>query len=143
MEISNFLLIAAFALSTCSVYISYSMIGPFFPVVALEKGINETVSGFIFGIYGIVMLFVCPLTGRFVIPRFGPKRTAITGIIISAFANFAFSFLEQIESKIIFIITSLFLRATIAFGDASYSTSEFTMIMFIFSGQIGRVIVRE
>ena len=77
------------------------------------------------------------------IPRFGPKQTAITGIIISALGNFCFSFVEQIESKIIFTITSLFLRGTIAFGDSNYLTSEFTMIMFIFSGQVGVVIVRE
>ena len=143
MQISDILLIAAMALSSCSNYISYSMIGPFFPVVALQRQISETISGLIFAIYGIILLVVSPLTGRYVIPHFGVKRTAIIGMIVCAFGHFAFSFLEMIHSKNIFTAMSFTLRATIAFGASNYMTSEFTMIMAIFPGKVGQIIVRQ
>jgi MFS family permease len=139
--LSNFLLISSFVLTTFSTSISYSMLGPFYSVIALERGINETISGLTFGAFGIVMFLVCPITGKYIIPRYGPKRIAIIGILISSLGNLMFGFLNNLKSKYFFIILSLALRCAIAFGSSLYLTSEFTMVLTIFPGSVGSVIV--
>jgi MFS family permease len=138
---SSFLLISTFAFSSCSLAISDSMIGPFYPVVALDRGINQSISGFIFGAHGIVMFCFVPFTGKYIIPRYGPKRIAIIGMLICSLGNLMFAFVNHLNSNYIFFILSLTMRLAIAFGASLYMTSEFTMIMSIFPGRIGSIIV--
>lgn len=44
----------------------YSLLAPFFPLVALEKAISKTQVGIIFGVFELVLLVLSPIFGKYV-----------------------------------------------------------------------------
>lgn len=45
---------------------SYSLIAPFFPQLAAEKGMNEVTIGFMYAMYQLVMFIMTPVYGLLV-----------------------------------------------------------------------------
>jgi MFS family permease len=43
-----------------------SIMAPFFPREAAEKGLSETLSGFVFSFYALVMFLTSPIFGKIV-----------------------------------------------------------------------------
>jgi hypothetical protein len=44
----------------------YSLLAPFFPLVAVEKQISKTQVGIIFGVFELVLLVLSPIFGKYV-----------------------------------------------------------------------------
>lgn len=44
----------------------YSLLAPFFPLVALQKEISKTQVGIIFGVFELVLLVLSPIFGKYV-----------------------------------------------------------------------------
>jgi MFS family permease len=47
-------------------FCSMSIMAPFFPREAAEKGLSETLSGFVFSFYALVMFLTSPIFGKIV-----------------------------------------------------------------------------
>lgn len=47
-------------------FCSMSIMAPFFPGEAAEKGLSDTVSGFVFSFYALVMFITSPIFGKIV-----------------------------------------------------------------------------
>lgn len=58
--------LASLALVDFMSFCSISIMAPFFPKEALQKGLSDTLSGFIFSFYAFVMFTTSPIFGKLV-----------------------------------------------------------------------------
>lgn len=84
-----------------------SIMAPFFPREAAEKGLSDTLSGFIFSFYALVMFLTSPIFGKIVskaknnnkersrlifqIPKFGTKVLFLSGMLVAGACNLLFA----------------------------------------------------
>lgn len=60
---SKKLTLFALSLVNLTAYLTMSIIAPFFPFEAAQKGMSPTLSGFVFSVYALVMMIASPLLG--------------------------------------------------------------------------------
>lgn len=99
------LLLLAFVDFMC--FCSMSIMAPFFPREAAEKGLSDTLSGFVFSFYALIVFLISPILGKIVsmlelfvvhnviwldfqLPRFGTKYLYISGIFLTGACNLLF-----------------------------------------------------
>lgn len=70
-------------------FCSMSIMAPFFPREAADKGLSNTTSGAIFSFYALVMFLSSPVFGKLV-PLVGPKFLFMAGMFVAGFANLLF-----------------------------------------------------
>lgn len=119
----------------CS-YLSMSIIAPFFPLEASNKGVSTSTSGFIFSIYALVVMISAPLLGK-LIPIIGAKFMLLNGILISGVCNILFGMLNNVQGQYLFTCYCFLVRAFEAFGAAAFTTASYTFIMQRFPDDIG------
>ena len=89
--------------------LSMSIMAPLLPLEAFNKGMCETVYGFVFSIYALVTMIMNPVSG-IVIPIIGPKFMLISGIFITGASNALFGLLDKIADLPTFTAIVLLLR---------------------------------
>lgn len=85
-----------------------SIMAPFFPREATEKGLSDTTTGFVFSFYALVMFLTSPIFGKIVrfflsyahllinceinlqLPKLGAKFLFIVGIFVAGVCNLLF-----------------------------------------------------
>jgi hypothetical protein len=120
--------------------LSMSIIAPFFPLEASLKGMRETIYGFVFSVYALVIMIVSPISGK-VIPILGPKFLLISGVFITGASNILFGVLDRIEDLPTFTAYCFVVRIFEALGAAAFSTASYTIIMQVFPDNIGTAFV--
>lgn len=120
--------------------LSMSIIAPFFPLEASLKGVRETVYGFIFSVYALVIMLLSPFYGM-VIPQLGPKFMLISGIFVTGACNILFGLLDKIEDQNTFTVFCFVVRIFEAVGAGAFSTASYTIIMQLFPDNIGTAFV--
>ena len=122
--------------------LSMSLIAPFFPLEASMKGMRETVYGFVFSVYALVIMIVSPISGK-LIPIIGPKFMLISGVFVCGVANILFGLLDQINDLPTFTAYCFIVRIFEALGAAAFSNASYTIIMQIFPDNIGTAFVSQ
>ena len=74
---------------------SNSLIAPFIPNFALERGISTTTMGWIFAVFYVMILISAPFLGK-AVPRYGPKTVFLLGLLCCTTSTIAFGCLEFI-----------------------------------------------
>ncbi|XP_046392956.1 MFS-type transporter SLC18B1-like [Ischnura elegans] len=120
-------------------FCSMSVMAPFFPKEAANKGMTDTVSGFVFSFYALVMFLTSPLFGK-LIPHVGARFLFMTGMFVAGFCNVLFGLLGYIDDNLIFTVYCLVVRGTEALGAAAYSTASYTFVADIFPDNMGSVM---
>lgn len=69
--------LASLALVDFMSFCSISIMAPFFPKEASQKGLSDTLSGFIFSFYALVMFTTSPIFGKLVRISFAQYTNAI------------------------------------------------------------------
>ncbi|CAG9534097.1 unnamed protein product [Cercopithifilaria johnstoni] len=118
---------------------AYSCIAPFYSNEAKIKGLKSFEIGAVFGVFELIMFFVAPLFGKYMI-LIGSKKMFVSGIGITGITVVLFGFLNYIESSSLFFWSSIGLRILEAFGDAAFVTSSFSIGIKCFPGRIALVI---
>ena len=113
-----------------------SIMAPFFPNEASNKGMSETVSGFVFSFYALIVMISSPILGS-LLPVIGAKFMLISGIFASGVSNILFGTLDRIIDLTSFTVFCFIVRATEAIGVAAFSTASYTYIMYVFPDDIG------
>ncbi|XP_014681777.1 PREDICTED: MFS-type transporter SLC18B1-like [Priapulus caudatus] len=119
-------------------YLSMSIIAPFFPKTANEKGMSDTVSGFVFGIYALVMFLGCPIIGM-LLPRIGPKFVFLSGMFVTGICNVLFGLLVYAHDGFEFTVLCFIVRIFEALGAAGFTTATYAIIIDIYPDNIGTV----
>uniref|UniRef100_A0A915PKA1 Major facilitator superfamily (MFS) profile domain-containing protein n=1 Tax=Setaria digitata TaxID=48799 RepID=A0A915PKA1_9BILA len=118
---------------------AYSCIAPFYSNEAKIKGLKSFETGVVFGVFELVMFFVAPLFGKYMVVV-GSKRMFVSGISVTGITAILFGFLNYIESSSLFFWSSMALRAVEAIGDAAFVTSSFAIGVKYFPGRIAIVV---
>ncbi|XP_033123375.1 MFS-type transporter SLC18B1-like [Anneissia japonica] len=133
------LLYGLICLSQLILFMSWSIIAPFFPPEAAEKGASPSQVGLIFGIYSLAQFVIAPVWGK-LIPVIGARIVFISGYFVSACGNIAFGFFDRMPPGSPFVITSLIARAFQGLGTSAVFTSSMTMIAYTFPRAVGRLV---
>lgn len=83
------LTLASLALADFIGFCSMSIMAPFFPREATEKGLSETMSGFVFSFYALVVFLTSPIFGK-ILPALGPKFLFLSGMFVAGGCNLLF-----------------------------------------------------
>lgn len=120
-------------------FCSTSIMAPFFPREANEKGMSETFTGLVFSFYALVMFISSPIFGK-IIPKFGAKFLFLLGIFIAGTGNILFGLLEYIENYTLFATLCLLIQGFEALGASAYCTASYIFVVNSFPNNIGSVI---
>ncbi|XP_028653566.2 MFS-type transporter SLC18B1-like isoform X2 [Erpetoichthys calabaricus] len=122
-----------------SAMICYSILGPFFPKEAEQKGVSETVIGLIFGCFALCDLLGSLVLGKFIV-QIGAKFMLCAGLFLSGGCTILFGLLDKIPNEIPFILMCIIIRSIDAVGFAASMTSSFAIIAKAFPNNIATVL---
>ncbi|XP_045472619.1 MFS-type transporter SLC18B1-like isoform X2 [Harmonia axyridis] len=120
-------------------FCSMSIMAPFFPKEAYQKGLNETVIGLIFSFYALIMFLTSPIFGK-ILPKVGTKILFLGGILVVAITNILFGFLVHVEDFTLFTSLCILIRGIEALGACAYSTASYVYVVNSFPQSIGSVL---
>lgn len=128
-------LLICISLVSFTSFLCMSIMAPFFPNEASEKGMSETISGLVFSTYALVVMVTSPVLGH-VLPMIGAKFMLLTGIFCAGISNILFGLLDQIEDHLMFAVYCFVVRSFEALGAAAFSTASYTYIMSSFKDDL-------
>ncbi|KAK6033514.1 transporter, major facilitator family protein [Ostertagia ostertagi] len=127
------------ALANLCSTVAFSCIAPFYPDEAKKKGMTESQTGIVFGIFELVMFVMAPIFGRYM-TVIGSKNMFTLGLAITGITAILFGFLNYLPSGNIFFLASLLVRILEAVGDAAFVTSSFAISAKCFPGNIAVIV---
>ncbi|CAH0557000.1 unnamed protein product [Brassicogethes aeneus] len=119
-------------------FCSMSIMAPFYPQEAANKGMTESMAGFVFGYYALVVFLTSPIFGK-ILPKIGVKFLFIGGLITSGICSITFGTLHSIDDYNTFVTCSFIIRGLEALGASAYSTAGYVIIINIFPDHAGAV----
>ncbi|XP_073339010.1 MFS-type transporter SLC18B1 isoform X1 [Pagrus major] len=119
--------------------ICYSILGPFFPHEAVNKGASQTVIGLIFGCYAVCNLIGSLIMGKYIV-QIGAKFMLVAGLFVSSGCTIMFGLLDRVPAGPPFIILCFVVRSIDALGFAAAMTSTFAMTAKIFPNNVATVL---
>ncbi|XP_041974189.1 MFS-type transporter SLC18B1-like [Aricia agestis] len=133
------LTLASLALVDFMSFCSMSIMAPFFPREASEKGLSETMCGLVFSFYAVVMFLTSPLFGKY-LPTIGAKFMFISGMFLAGSCNILFGTLIRIRNYSSFTVLCFIVRGMEAVGASAYSTASYVFVVNAFPDSIGSVL---
>ncbi|GMT05176.1 hypothetical protein PENTCL1PPCAC_27350, partial [Pristionchus entomophagus] len=127
------------ALANLCSTVAFSCIAPFYPAEAKLKGMSESQTGIVFGIFELVMFIVAPIFGKNMI-RIGSKNMFTFGLGLTGITAILFGFLNYLPEGPLFFWMSLLVRCLEAIGDAAFVTSSFAISARCFPGRISVIV---
>lgn len=120
-------------------FCSMSIMAPFFPKEATEKGLSNTLSGFVFSFYALVMFVTSPIFGK-ILPLLGAKFLFISGITLTGACNILFGLLEYVQDYTLFSTLCFLIRGFEAVGASAFSTASYVFVVHSFPEKISSVL---
>lgn len=131
--------LAMLALVDFFCFCSMSIMAPFFPKEAADKGLSDTTSGIVFSFYALVMFLSSPVFGK-ILPKIGAKFVFLLGMFVAGICNLLFGMLEYVTDYTIFTTLCLVIRGFEALGASAFSTASYVFVVNTFPNNIGSVI---
>ncbi|XP_031570582.1 MFS-type transporter SLC18B1-like [Actinia tenebrosa] len=122
--------------ATCA---AFSVLSPFFPKEAANKGASGTVIGLIFGVYSLVSFLVSPLIGV-IIPKVGARFTITCGLLLMGGSESLFGFVDSMQPGTIYITFCFILRIVSAIGGSMADVAIFAIVAGAFPKNLGAVM---
>ena len=111
---------------------TYSLIAPFYPIVAREKGFGDAFIGILIGIYPIIGIVTTLFLPK-LITKFGRKQLMFVGGLIEVTAVILFGFTIYIYDEA-FVIISVTGRVFMGLGGSILLTASLSCISFYYHG---------
>lgn len=106
---------------------SISLQGPFYPMIAKEKGLNAKHYGFVLGVFNFGQFIMNPLTG-ILIGKFGAIKISILGLSFIGITNILFGFINKLNGKYLFFGLSILIRISESVGYSMARNSGIAII---------------
>ncbi|KAL7637560.1 UNVERIFIED_CONTAM: hypothetical protein RMT77_012288 [Armadillidium vulgare] len=119
--------------------IGISMITPFYPKIAEERGITPIYYSIVFSSYNLAWFLISPFCAALV-RLVDPYVIVKTSIFIIGVTNILFGFIDKIYDASTFFWLSNILRIVEAYGFATFSVSAFCIAAKEFPNDIGTII---
>ncbi|XP_046584259.1 MFS-type transporter SLC18B1-like [Haliotis rubra] len=130
--------ISAMIVSNFIAWSCLSLMAPFFPIEAKQKGLGETVIGLIYSSSELVIFLMSPLMGR-LISTVSPRFFYITGILVIGVTGILFGVLDKSPPYVPFIATCFAVRMIQATGVASLISASFMIAGQNYPDNIGTI----
>jgi len=127
------LAIANFTSAACM-----SILAPFYPKVAEDKGVSPAQYGFVFGIHRLIMFLVSPLCGKYM-KKIGPKFMFNCGLFTAGATSVLFGYLDDANNTMDFFILSMAVRVVGAILGAGFTTARNSILASEFPNNIGTI----
>lgn len=122
------LLLMVFGFITCLSGFSISILGPFYSMIAVEKGVTLLQCGFVFSVYNLTMVIISFIYCKYT-TVIGIEFMANAGTFILATTSILFGFLDKINNSLVFLILSIVIRIFEALGCASFRISANSILL--------------
>ncbi|KAJ3613670.1 hypothetical protein NHX12_019916 [Muraenolepis orangiensis] len=119
--------------------ICYSILAPFFPHEALQKGASQTVVGLIFGSYALSNFIGSLIMGKYIV-QIGAKFMLVSGLFVSAGCTMLFGFLDRAPAGAAFISLCFVVRMVDAMGFAAAFTSSTALASKVFPRNVATIL---
>lgn len=122
-------------------YLCLSLLAPFFPQEAADKGVNDTISGWIFGVFALSQVVFSPLFGK-LLPFVGIKFMFLSGLFLSGGCTLLFgamAFVPVDDGPLTFVVLCFLLRIFLSVGCTALNTACFTLCAKEFPDYIATV----
>ncbi|XP_010624954.1 MFS-type transporter SLC18B1 isoform X1 [Fukomys damarensis] len=133
-----FILISAASMNLGSM-MAYSILGPFFPKEAENKGASNTMIGVIFGCYALFEFLASLVFGKYLV-YIGAKFMFIAGMFISGGVTIIFGVMDQLPDGPIFIAMSFLVRVIDAIGFGAAITASSSILTKAFPNNVATVL---
>uniref|UniRef100_UPI00398F11F6 MFS-type transporter SLC18B1 isoform X2 n=1 Tax=Pristiophorus japonicus TaxID=55135 RepID=UPI00398F11F6 len=133
-----FTLISA-ALLNLSSMICYSILAPFFPKEAENKGANASIVGMIFGCFALFNLLFSLLMGKYIV-QVGARFMFLAGMFVSGCCTILFGLLDKAPDGPIFISLCFILRSMDAAGFSASTTASFSILAATFPNNVATIM---
>ncbi|KAK2184640.1 hypothetical protein NP493_259g01027 [Ridgeia piscesae] len=136
------LLLLALALVDLTSNMSLSVLAPFFPDEAAKKGVSDTTSGFIFGVFALVQFITSPIFGK-LMPVVGARFLLLAGQFFGGGCVLLFGTLDYIptsdENTTLFTVMCFVVRGFAATGCTASNTASFVITANAFPNNVATV----
>jgi len=122
-----FLLVVLLSVDLFIVNMMYSLISPFFPLVAKVRQVPDTMVGVIFALYPLMVFIFSPIVGKY-LTRLGVRNVFLVGLSLLTVGTGLFAFVDATVESIPFIIACCLIRLIQGFGAAFVETSAFAAL---------------
>ncbi|CAL1265538.1 unnamed protein product [Larinioides sclopetarius] len=112
-------------------YACYSIIAPFFPQLARQKGLSAEQYSLVFGVYSLSQITFSVIVGRS-LTKIGPKFIVLAGLFLTGGSTILFGCLEKSPGGPTFFWLCMAVRAVEGAGFAAYLTSSLAVIVRTF-----------
>ncbi|KAM6180643.1 MFS-type transporter SLC18B1 [Erethizon dorsatum] len=133
-----FILISAASMNLGSM-MAYSVLGPFFPKEAENKGASNTMIGVIFGCYALFEFLASLVFGKYLV-YIGAKFMFIAGMFISGGVTVIFGVMDQLPDGPIFIAMCFLVRVIDAVGFGAAITASSSILTKAFPNNVATVL---
>jgi len=122
--------------------LAFSLIAPFYPLVANKRGLSSLEVGFAIGIFsGLYFIVSATLSGN--LGRLGRKRCYVFGMGLQGITMCAFGFLEFIHGHTLFLTLSLVFRALQGIGSGMAVTAAISLMTIHFKDQMQKMLAEN
>jgi len=128
--------LAVVLIATCFSSFAVCLFPPFFPRLAEEKGAPAAIYGFIIGTNCLTSFLVTPFLGKS-LPKFGVKRSFVTGMIVGGICCAVSGFLQFFAPGWKFVATAVAIRIVHASGNAMVIVATFSYSAVEFQDSVG------
>ncbi|XP_043919731.1 MFS-type transporter SLC18B1 isoform X2 [Protopterus annectens] len=139
MSREQILVLIATASVNFSSMICYSILGPFFPGEAEQKGASDTIIGMIFGCYALVNVLFSLILGKYIV-QVGAKFMFVGGMFLSGGCTILFGLLDRAPDGPIYIAMCFVVRTVDAVGFSGAMTSSFAVLTKSFPQNVATVM---
>ena len=101
---------------------TFSLMSPFYPEEAVQKGMNITETGIVYSITFFMPMMCSPIFGKY-IEIIGSRKMFFFGTLIAGFGNAGFGLLQWVDGKHVFLGLSLIIRIISAMAEAALFTA--------------------
>ncbi|XP_005389276.1 PREDICTED: MFS-type transporter SLC18B1 isoform X2 [Chinchilla lanigera] len=133
-----FILISAASMNLGSM-MAYSVLGPFFPKEAENKGASNTMIGVIFGCYALFEFLASLVFGKYLV-HIGAKFMFIAGMFISGAVTVIFGVMDRLPDGPVFIAMCFLVRVIDAIGFGAAITASSSILTKAFPNNVATVL---
>ncbi|XP_062591163.1 MFS-type transporter SLC18B1-like [Saccostrea cucullata] len=122
-------------------YLCLSLLAPFFPQEASSKGVNDTISGWIFGVFALSQVVFSPFFGK-MLPYVGIKFMFLSGLFLSGGCTLLFGAMAYVpvdDGPLTFVVLCFLLRVFLSVGCTALNTACYTVCAKEFPDHIATV----
>ncbi|XP_077990380.1 MFS-type transporter SLC18B1-like [Glandiceps talaboti] len=117
----------------------YSIIAPFYPVMAIGKGVEPLTVGFVLASFALVSVIVSPPLGTSV-STFGSKFIFCLGCAVAGFTALLFGCLDFINDPLYFTVCSFIIRIIQACGVQAGNTASVVIVYQLFPNNVAFIL---